>query len=86
MIKPTVGRVVLVKFDSEQKEPIPALICKVHSDTLINVAGFTESGRVFNYVDIQLLQDSDEPEQYTPFAYWMDYQKKVAAEHAAEVK
>ena len=41
MIKPTIGRVVLVTRDGVQS---PALIAFVHGDTLINVGGFDAGG------------------------------------------
>ena len=77
MIKPTIGRVVLIhRGKSDQAEP--ALICYVHSDTLINVGGFDSNGAPFAETSLTLIQTDTEPvpEKY---ASWMPYQKAVAA-------
>jgi hypothetical protein len=60
MNKPTIGRIVHVhRGASEQAEP--AIICFVHSDRLVNVAGFTHAGAPFAAQGIQLLQEKDSP-------------------------
>jgi hypothetical protein len=78
MITPTIGRVVLVHIP-ESSQPWPALICYVHSDTIINVGGFSTGGAPFqrNYLP---LEGGDESlrDQTKEYAYWMPYQKKVA--------
>lgn len=80
MIKPTIGRVVLVhRGQSDQAES--ALICYVHSDTLINVGGFDKNGAPFALTSLQLIQgDETPPIQY---AEWMPYQKGQAAKTEA---
>lgn len=82
MIKPTIGRVVLVErgmFDQRE----PALVCYVHSDTCINVAGFDKSGLPFGVQSIELLQeDGQVPMKPQLFAEWMPYQKMVAEKGA----
>ena len=78
MIKPTIGRVVLVhRGKSEQAEP--ALVCYVHGDRMINVGGFDQNGAPFSATSIPLMQDDDVPGNQNYYAEWMPYQKAVAA-------
>lgn len=80
MIKPTIGRVVLVhRGNSDQPEP--ALVCYVWNDRMINVGGFNKNGEPFKETSLTLLQDDDTPEGLgtTRYAEWMPYQKAVAA-------
>lgn len=87
MIKPTVGRVVLVTrpdyvADPSQKEA--ALIAFVHNDRMINVGGFTQHGSTFGHTSVPLLQDDDEPPKSGMYAEWMPFQKgQAAAQDAA---
>ena len=72
MIKPTIGRVVLVHayHMSPGAAPWPALVCFVHGDRCINVGGFTELGHPFARTSLPLLQDDDPaPPQGTEYAY-----------------
>ncbi len=81
MIKPTIGRVVLVhRGQSDQAEP--ALVSYVWGDRMINVGGFTKDGLSFGATSIQLLQDDDAPNNPDYYAEWMPYQK-AQAEKAA---
>lgn len=81
MIKPTIGRVVLVyRGKSDQAEP--ALICYVHSDRCINVAGFDCNGSPFGATSLQLLQDDDIATDSNYYAEWMPYQVAQAAKEA----
>lgn len=83
MIKPTIGRVVLVRSTASQVDPYPALVTKVWSDTCVNVAGFNDGGTAFSHSSCRLIQD-DEPAPATgPYAEWMPYQKVQAAKHDA---
>lgn len=78
MIKPTIGRVVLVhRGQSDQAEP--ALICYVHSDRCINVGGFDRNGYPFVFTSLQLLQDEDVAINANAYAEWMPYQVAQAA-------
>jgi hypothetical protein len=84
MIKPTIGRVVLVhRGKSDQAEP--ALISYVHSDTCINVGGFDCNGVPFSCTSLQLVQDDETVYNPNHCAKWMPYQKQAAAEQAAKV-
>lgn len=79
MIKPTIGRVVLV-YGGESSQPEPALVCYVHNNRRINVGGFNKYGQPFSYINMQLLQDDDTPQVASlPYAEWMPYQKEQAA-------
>ena len=84
MIKPTIGRVVLVhRFKDGEKvstQPEPALVCYVHSDAMINVGGFDANGQPFSFTSCTLLQDNDVAPKFTTGAYaeWMPYQKMLA--------
>lgn len=81
MIKPTIGRVVLVhRGKSDQAEP--ALIAYVHNDRCINVGGFDCNGNPFALCSVQLLQDDERPINTTRYAEWMPYQKEQSAKEA----
>ncbi len=88
MIKPTIGRVVLVNRFSHgarfSPQPEPALICRVWHDRMINVGGFDANGQPFSLVSVQLLQDDDAAPSMANGAYaeWMPYQKAVADDAA----
>lgn len=77
MIKPTIGRVVLVNR-GQSNQPEPALITYVHNDRLINVGGFDCIGKPFSITSLQLLQEDDTPFG-SYYAEWMPYQKGQAA-------
>jgi hypothetical protein len=81
VIKPTIGRVVL--FHRERgDEPYPALVAYVHSDTCINVGGFTHGGSPFCETSVPLLQDDEPAPEVGYYAEWMPYQKGQAAKEA----
>lgn len=84
MIKPTIGRVVIVQRGSHdaQSDGWPAFVNKVHSDRCINVAGYNEWGTTVSFNSVPLLQDDDEPPEAGPYAEWMPYQKAQAEKHA----
>lgn len=91
MIKPSIGRVVLV-YRQGKSQWEEASICFVHSDELINVAGFDSDGDPFKVIEITLLQgdvamdpiyppgDAINGRIPSPFACWMPYQRKVAGQ------
>ena len=82
MIKPTIGRVVLVhRGQSDQAEP--ALVAYVFGDRMINVGGFDKNGTAFAATSMQLLQDDDTPRTPNYYAEWMPYQKGQAAKTEA---
>lgn len=83
MIKPTIGRVVLFKLNQHQSQPFPALVCAVHSDKRINVAGFDDLGNPIKFMNVPLLQDDDPVPQGGFYAEWMPYQKEQAAKDEA---
>lgn len=79
MIKPTIGRVVLF-HNNTSDQPLPGLICYVHSDRQINVGGHSKEGHPIAAINVQLLQDNDKaPENGAHYAEWMPYQKDAAA-------
>ena len=78
MIKPTIGRVVLVHLgESDQAEP--ALVSYVWNDRMINVGGFDRNGVHFSATSLKLLQDDDAIPTVGYYAEWMPYQKAQAA-------
>lgn len=84
MIKPTIGRVVLIKcragrFEDAQAEP--ALVTHVWNDEMINVGGFDWNGNPFAITSLTLIQDGV-AQIGSLRAEWMPYQKKVAAEQS----
>jgi len=98
MIEPTPGRVVWFRPHEDDhtftgghgNEPLAALIAKVHSNRLINVAAFDENGHNRGVENVTLLQDDDPKPEKGLFACWMPYQtgqaaKTEAAEKAAAV-
>ena len=80
MIKPTIGRIVLV-FDRpgtcDSSQPEPARICYVHGDRSINVAGDNAQGHPFRLTSLLLVQPED-GKAHGCRAEWMPYQKAVA--------
>lgn len=80
MIKPTIGRVVLInkRIKNSGTQAEPALVCYVHSDTVINVGGMSSMGEPFALVSIKLLQDDEVAPEKGAYAEWMPYQKAVA--------
>jgi hypothetical protein len=85
MIKPTIGRVVLVlRPDAiDKSQPEPAFVCYVHSDTCINVAGFNANGTPFSATSVTLLQDDSPVPGSGTYAEWMPFQKEQAAKYEA---
>lgn len=82
MIKPTIGRVVLVyRHPRVQPEPEPAFVCFVHTDRCINVGGFDANGAPFGATSVPLLQDDDVPPSGQTYAEWMPFQKGQAAKY-----
>jgi hypothetical protein len=89
MIKPTIGRVVLVYRPGSSDQFEPALIAYVWSDILINVGGFDHNGVPFAFTSLRLDQEIivdpialpkfDAEQALEPFACWMPYQKAAAA-------
>jgi len=81
LIKPTVGRVVLV-FDrphAHTEQPEAALITYVHNDQLINVGGFDANGHPFQLTSLYLVQSDKDHSEGMQRAEWMPYQKGQAA-------
>lgn len=91
MIKPTVGRVVwFYKWSQGQghKGPLAAHVCKVHSDSLVNLMVIDEQGEPRAETSVRLVQESEEiPDR--DYCGWMPYQvgqakKTEQAEAVAE--
>lgn len=87
MIKPTIGRVVLVYRPGQSDQFEPALITYVHSDMKVNVGGFAAEGGTFTFDSIELKQGNEgdfhpgpkpADSREVPFACWMPYQRAVA--------
>lgn len=82
MIRPTIGRVVLVherRGSADPECPEPAFVCYVHNDRSINVAGFNAVGKPFQLVHLPLVQGDETKPVKGEHAAWMPYQKQVAA-------
>jgi len=85
MIKPTVGRVVWFYYSTAPKEPLAAIVAKVHSDRKVNLMVIDEDGSTNGVTSVRLLQDDDKPEDDF-WCAWMPYQLGQAAKtEAAEV-
>jgi hypothetical protein len=84
MIKPTIGRVVWFHRAgaSVGDQPWPALVCYVHNDHLINVAGFDNNGSHFACQCVGLVQEGEQyPDGGENYACWMPYQQQQAKKH-----
>ena len=97
MIKPSVGRVVLFHPSAyfavaraAPGEPLPALVARVWSDTMINVGGFDANGGTFAASSVRLCQTDEDVAQAKSegisYAEWMPYQKGQAAKTEAVEK
>ena len=87
MIKPTIGRVVLYRPDGINGPTLPALICHVWTDEMINIGGFDSNGAPIAATSVTLDQGQDIPE-WAPRCEWMPYQvgqAKKYEELAAQV-
>lgn len=90
MIKPTIGRVVWfwpsIEFVayrndfaiSSRTEPCAAIVSKVLSDHVVNLAVFDQNGRSHPVTLCPLIQDGDEMPSGS-YCEWMPYQKGQAA-------
>lgn len=85
-MKPSIGRVIWFhpeagdKFITTQdNQPVPALICGIHSDTQINVGGFDFNGLPFARQGVRLLEVGESPTEGEAYAEWMPYQIQQAA-------
>lgn len=72
MIKPTIGRIVLYN-DGNSDQLIPAIICYVHNDELINISAFDYMGNQFGVIKVKLLSEG---RPRIGLAGWMEYQLK----------
>ena len=85
MIQPTVGRVVwFYKFNavSGHQGPLAAHVCKVHSDTCVNLMVIGESGVPYAETSVRLIQGIEEVPAGN-YCCWMPYQKGQAAKTEA---
>jgi hypothetical protein len=85
MIKPTIGRVVWFYDKNRQgdiSQPLDAHIVYVHTDVLINIAGFDQNGVPFAQSSVFLRPDENTPVAGHPFwCEWMPYQVGQAKKH-----
>lgn len=81
MIKPTVGRVVLIRNRwgaAGNDQPECGLVTYVFSDRMINVAGFDRNGLPFAQTSLTLRQPED-ADNGGVHAEWMPFQVGQAA-------
>lgn len=82
MIKPTVGRVVWYRESAAYYPPtqaMAAIVTKVTSDNLVNLAVFGPLGDCQGRLNVVLVQDTETPPKIGAYCEWMPYQKAVAA-------
>ena len=80
MIIPTIGRVVWYHaYPKIERQPYPAFICYVHSNRLINIAGFEANGLPFSATSVLLRQEGEDKPEFA-YAEWMPYQQMKAKE------
>lgn len=81
MPSPSIGRVVWYypsrQHREEGKKPWACFITNYHSESVINVAGFSSGGSHFAANEIPLLSSSAPPAD-GPHATWMPYQEAQA--------
>lgn len=83
MISPTIGRVIWFYPTADSTgQAYPAFVNYVHSDRMINVAGFTHVGTTFSESSVTLVQEGDD-EPRSAHARWMPYQVGQAKKHEA---
>ena len=86
MISPTVGRIVWYYPPgvSHEAAPLAAIVAKVWSDTMVNLAVFRENGDAERQTSVLLLQgDSYGNPSGGGWCCWMPYQKGQAAKTEA---
>jgi hypothetical protein len=87
VIIPSIGRVVwftpakTADGRGDAKQPYAAIVVYVHGERSVNLVVFDHIGRPHPRLNVQLLQDADEPRDTDGegYASWMPYQKAVAA-------
>lgn len=76
MIKPTIGRVVwywAIKPESDKEQPMAAMVCFVHSDTMVNLVVHDYNGDSAGVKSVFLYQgEGEKPE--SNYCEWMPYQ------------
>lgn len=82
MIAPTVGRVVLFRFNAKE-DALAAIIAKVLSDREVNLMVISENGVSMPFSHIPLVQDGEKPPADGHYCEWMAYQKGQAAKTEA---
>jgi hypothetical protein len=88
VIKPTVGRIVWFypasnedKMPYDKGQPLAAIVTKVWSDTMVNLAVFDANGIRHGRTSVPLRQPGPtHPDNY--YCEWMPYQIGQAAKHA----
>ena len=84
MIVPTVGRMVLFRPDRyftgawTEGEPLPAIVCKVWSPSMVNLSVFDANGQQHSVTSVELAQEGCEAPSGR-YCEWMPYQKAVAS-------
>jgi hypothetical protein len=95
IIKPTVGRVVLLHVAAgasfyfvpypgrppviDTAQPCAATIAHVHSDRLVNVAAVDANGVPFSMTSVTLVQPGDDKPQVGSYCEWMPFQVTMAS-------
>ena len=87
MIKPTIGRVVwyhppFIADSGSNELTYAAIVCYVHSDTLINIAFFDANGNAKSNTSVELFQGEGARPAHG-YAEWMPYQQGQAAKTEA---
>lgn len=82
-ISPTVGRVVwFYRYVTGQghKGPLAAHVCRVFSDSMVNLMVISEDGAPRSECSVRLVQDGEEAPT-TDYCGWMPYQVAQAKKH-----
>lgn len=82
MIKPTIGRIVLVRsVGSLDEQPFAGIITYVHSNEVLNLSVFDATGIPHPRTFVPLVQEGDDRPEQGFFAEWMPYQIEQAKKH-----
>lgn len=87
MITPTIGRVVWfhpASNEASSLQPIcAAIVARVWSDTMVNLAVFDADGKSHSCTSVPLIQDDQTPPALGYYCEWMPYQKGQAVKTEA---
>ena len=76
-MKPTIGRIVLIRCSVWGHQEFPAIVNRVIDDTCVSVTAFPDGPAPMSFSSVIYTEDFDNSNQYCGWR-WMPYQKAVA--------